>query len=86
LINTVGAPGIQGVVAGMHGPDPVGFRQAGLVGELQIPKLAMFSIGMQSAIVAAGVIAVTMAPSGTTMSGIGTFPKMHCIMAPATTN
>lgn len=73
-------------MAGTHGAWPVGFLVAGLVGDLHTAKVAMFSIGMKSMIVAAGVPAVTIDPSGTATSGTGVVPNMHWSMAPATTN
>lgn len=89
LMRTVGAPGIQGVVVGVHGtvaPAALAATAAGFIGELQIPNGGMFTNGSHSMIVAAGVVAVTMAPSGMTASGIGAAPHSHIIIAPITTS
>ena len=88
LIRTVGAPGAHGAtMAGTHGTGaPRAAMTAGLAGELHAPKVAIFSSGTKSIMVAAGVGAVTNAPSGTTTSGTGALPIGHIIMAPATTS
>jgi hypothetical protein len=87
LIVTVGEPGVQGAaMAGTQGAEPEGFMQAGLAGELHMPKVAMLTIGAKSMIVAAGAPALTIAPSGTTLSTAGTFPIGHMTIAPATTS
>jgi len=89
LISTVGAPGIQGTVTGVQGavaPAALAATAAGLVGELQIPNGGMFVKGSHSVMVAAVVVAVTMAPSGITASGMGAAPNSHIICAPMTTS
>ena len=88
LISTVGAPGTQGAtMAGTQGTGtPRAAMTSGLAGELHNPKVAMFSSGTKSMMVATGVGAVTIAPSGMTTSGTGTFPIGHITIAPSTTS
>jgi hypothetical protein len=88
LMVTVEAPGAHGAtMAGTQGTGaPIAATTAGLAGELQAPKEAMFSIGTKSMIVATMAVAVTVAPWGVTVNGDGVFPIGHIRVAPATTN
>lgn len=89
LTFTVGAPGAHGSVAGVQGavaPAALAATAAGLDGELQMPKGGMLTIGAEAVMVATEVVAVTMAPSGITLNGIGAAPNMHSICAPMTTS
>jgi hypothetical protein len=91
---TVGAPGVQG--AGITGMQGIGVKTpslaavaamtVGLAGLLHIPKVGIFTSGIQSVMVAIGISqAFTNAPFGTTFRGHGATPNVHIIMAPDTT-
>jgi len=95
FIITVGEPGTQGVaVAGIQGigvntPKAAAVAEAttGLVGVIHIPKGGMLTMGMWSMIVAAGgPPALTGIPIGITLRVLGAMPKLHIIIAPATTS
>ena len=74
-------------MAGTQGTGtPRAAMTSGLAGELHNPNVAMFSSGTKSMMVAAGVVAVTMAPSGMTTNGTGIFPIGHMTIAPSTTS
>ncbi len=90
---TVGEPGVQGAgVLGMHGMGvstpsaaAVAAATAGLAGDMHIPKLAIFTSGWLSMMVAAGVRSSTLLV-GNTFSVLGATPNGHINRAPETTN
>lgn len=92
-IKTVGAPGAQGaVVTGTHGigvstPSAAAVAEAtaGLEGVLHMPKVGMFTIGLKSMMLAAGGPPAIVLFAGSTTSALGATPKLHAIIAPATT-
>jgi len=91
-IRTVGAPGTHGaVVAGTQGTGvrtpaaaAVAVATAGLVGAEHMPKVGMFTSGLLSIIVAAGV-PVRVRLTGGTTSVDGAVPKLQIIDAPMQT-
>jgi hypothetical protein len=88
-MSTVGAPGAHGAtVAGTQGigvstprAAAVAVITTGLLGEEHMPKGGMFTIGLLSMMVAAGV-PVSVLFSGSTMSEAGAAPKLHARDAP----
>lgn len=93
-IITVGDPGAQGAtvtgVQGMGVSTPsaaaVADATAGFARLMHMPNGGMFTNGLLSMIVAAGMfVAVTLAV-GKTFSALGAAPKLHCIIAPVTTS
>lgn len=90
---TVGLPVIHGVpVAGIQGigvktPNAaaVAAITVGFVGALHIPNVAIFTKGLLSIIVAAGITPVVTLAVGNTIKGIEATPKEHLINAPAHT-
>src|SRR4051794_36272686 len=91
-ISTLGHPGAQGAaVAGTHGmgvstpmATAVAAATVGLAGDWHMPKGRMFTSGLLSMMLAAGVVASTLL-AGSTISEEGATPKLHCNMAPVTT-
>jgi hypothetical protein len=90
-ISTVGEPGFQGVVTGMHGigvstprAAAVAAATIGLANELHIPNGGMFTIGIESIMFAAGAVASTRL-FGSTFNTAGAKPKLHLSIAPVTT-
>jgi hypothetical protein len=92
VIVTDMAPGAHGAtVTGTHGigvstPRAAAVAEAtsGLLGVVHIPKVGIFSMGTMSMMVAAGKpLAIT--PVGVALSGAGTIPNEHVIIAPVTT-
>jgi len=88
----VGEPGTHGAVTGMQGigvntPNAAAVAAAtvGLAMELHMPNGGILAIGMQSAMVAAGVVALAILVGSTTRAE-GATPKGHIIMAPAVTS
>ncbi len=77
-IFTVGEPGTHGAgVTGTQGTgDPPAAMTAGLVGAEHNPNGAMFTMGMWSMMVAAGVPARTLFV-GRTVNGLGALPKLQ---------
>ena len=83
-IKTVGLPGAQGATVsgtqgmGVNTPKAaiVAAITTGLVGEEHIPKVAKFSRGLLSIILAAGAPAITL-DNGNTVRGQGATPKIH---------
>jgi len=96
LITTFAEPGVHGPTG--TGTQGIGVRTpraadvaaatAGFAGELHIPNVGMFAIGIESAMVATGCPpAVTGGPFGTAVSGIGgPRPIAHDSMAALTTS
>ena len=88
-INTVGAPGAQGAtvtgVQGMGVKTPraaaVADATAGLDMEVHMPKGRIFTKGLLSMILAAGMVAITRF-IGRTIRVLGAAPKLHCRLAP----
>lgn len=88
-IRTVGAPGTHG--AGITGTQGIGVNApnaaavadatAGFAIDEHMPKGMMFTIGLLSMMVAAGVV-VSVRFSGNTTSELGAAPKLHCNIAP----
>jgi hypothetical protein len=92
-IRTVGEPGTQGVVTGMHGigvktPSAAAVAAAtmGLAIDVQVPNDGILSIGAKSMIVAAGVPSAFVMFTGSTIKLPGAAPKLHLIIAPIFTN
>lgn len=82
------APGIHGAkVIGVQG---FGMNKpaatAGLAGLQHKPKGSMFTKGLPSIILAAGLPFTNKRFKGKTIKLLGAAPKMHCIMAPAVTS
>src|SRR4051812_30395041 len=83
--STVGAPGTQG--AGITGTQGIGVSTpiaaavaaatAGFAGEMHIPNGMMFTIGLLSMMVAAGMLPVMHLFVGSTTSVPGARPKLH---------
>ena len=88
-MSTVGEPGVHGAaVAGTQGMGvstpsaaAVAVITTGFVGAEHMPKGGMFTIGLLSIMVAAGV-PVSVLFSGSTTSVEGAAPKLHIIVAP----
>jgi hypothetical protein len=94
FIRTWGFPGVHGAtVIGTHGigvstprAAVVAAATTGLVGDVHIPKVGMFTTGANAVIFAASILlAMTGGPVGMTISEAGARPKGHAIMAPITT-
>lgn len=93
-INTVGEPGNHGAgITGKHGmgvstPNAAAVAAAtiGFARLLHIPNGGMFTKGLLSIIVAAGDPPANVLSVGSTTRELGASPKLHCIMAPATTS
>jgi hypothetical protein len=90
-ISTVGDPGFQGVVTGIHGigvsaPSAAAVAAAtiGLASDWHIPNGGMFTIGIESMMFAAGAVASTRL-FGSTFNTAGAKPKLHLSAAPVTT-
>src|SRR5436853_4705961 len=89
-MSTVGEPGTHGAgMAGTHGigvstPSAAAVAAAtiGLARLEHIPKVAMFTNGLLSMMVAAGRPATMVRPSGSTFSAAGAAPKLHMSWAP----
>jgi hypothetical protein len=88
----VGEPGTQGAVTGTHGigvRTPIAAAVAdatvGLAIDMHMPKGGMFTMGAQSMIVAAGVVAMVLLV-GSTDNTEGATPKEHIIKALALTS
>lgn len=87
---TVGLPGVHGVtVAGIHGigvntpkAAVVAVATSGFAIEEHIPKVGMFTIGLLSIILAAGISLVITLFSGKTIRVDGATPKEHIMAAP----
>ena len=83
-MSTLGQPGAQGAaVAGMHGmgvSTPIAAAVAaatiGLAMDWHMPKGGMFTIGLLSMMLAAGVVASTLL-AGSTTNVEGATPKLH---------
>jgi hypothetical protein len=74
----------------MHGavaPTAFAATAAGFMGELQMPKGRMFTIGTKSMIVAANLFSMfTGAPLGMTIRALGAAPYMHMSWADIATD
>ena len=89
-IMTVGAPGVHGAgVTGTHGTGvrtpaaaEVAEATAGLARLWHIPKGIIFTIGIWSMMLAAGMFATNVWLVGNTFSVDGATPKLHCNIAP----
>src|SRR4051794_11193561 len=89
-MSTVGEPGTQG--AGMAGTHRLGVSTPsaaavaattmGLARLEHIPKVAMFTNGLLSMMVAAGRPATMVRPTGSTFRTAGAAPKLHMSWAP----
>ena len=92
-MGTVGEPGVHGAgTTGTHGAGVgtpraavVAAITAGLVGALHIPKGGIFTTGLSSMMLAAGLPSTITRLTGSTTRADGAAPKLHCIIAPATT-
>jgi hypothetical protein len=91
-IMQVAEPGTHGAVTGTQGigvntPKAAAVAEAtvGFAMDVHIPKVGMLVIGIQSAIVAAGVPAMVLLVGNTTRAE-GATPKEHIITAPAVTS
>ncbi len=91
-IMQVAEPGTHGTVTGTHGigvktPNAAAVAEAtvGLAIDEHMPKVGMFVIGIQSAIVAAGEPAMVLLVGNTTRAE-GATPNEHIITAPAVTS
>jgi hypothetical protein len=92
-IKTVGDPGLHGAgVLGMQGMGvstpkaaAVAAATAGFAGDMHIPKGAMFTIGLLSMMLAAGVPAVVLFV-GKTFNVLGATPNEHVVTAPEATS
>src|SRR5438552_16581734 len=91
-IMQVGEPGAHGTVTGMQGigvstprAAAVAAATIGLAIEKHMPNGGMFTIGAQSIILAAGVVAMVRL-IGSTLRTEGAIPKAHIIIAPAVTS
>jgi hypothetical protein len=90
---TVGEPGAHGAtVTGMQGigvrtPSAAAVAAAtvGFEGDMHIPKVGMFTIGLLSMMQAAGVVMFVLF-NGSTASAAGAAPKLHIIIVPVVTN
>ena len=93
LIFTMVAPGVHGAaVLGMHGigvstPSAAAVADAtvGLEGDMHIPNVPMFIIGLESMMFAAGAPALTMFV-GRTVNVPGAAPNVQAIIAPVVTS
>ncbi len=91
-IMQVGEPGTHGAVTGTHGigvntPNAAAVAEAtvGFAIDEHMPKVGMFVIGIQSAMVAAGAPTIVLLAGNTTRAE-GATPKEHVIAAPAVTS
>ena len=92
-IITVGDPGAQGAaITGMHGigvstprAAAVAAATIGLANDWHMPNGGMFTIGMLSMIVAAGLLSIRTMACGITFSVLGATPNEHIIMPVLTT-
>lgn len=92
-INTVAEPGVHGAaVTGTQGigvntpmAAEVAAATVGFASEVHIAKGGMFTMGLLSMIVAAGGPPAMVMLVGSTINALGAAPKLHAIMAPATT-
>src|SRR6267142_3732810 len=91
-IRQVAEPGTQGAVTGMQGmgvktPSAAAVAAAtvGLAMDIHMPKVGMLVMGMESAMLAAGVVAFVLLV-GSTLRTAGATPKEHIIMAPVVTS
>jgi hypothetical protein len=92
-IKTLGTPGTQGeAVAGTQGigvntpkAAAVAAATVGLEGLVHMPKGMMFSMGMWSMMLAAGMLLVRTRLIGNTTSVLGAAPKLHMSVAPLQT-
>lgn len=92
FMSTVGFPGTHGAtVTGTQGigvstprAAAVAAATAGLLGVVHMPKGGIFTIGIKSMMVAAGVVAKTIF-TGSTIREEGATPKLHVITAPLVT-
>lgn len=77
--------GMQGM--GVNTPRAAAVAEAtvGLARDMHVPKVGMFTMGLNSMIVAAGVPALVLL-TGKTLSVAGAAPKLHIIIAPETTS
>ena len=91
--STCAEPGTQGdVVMGIHGigvstpsAADVAAATVGFEIEVHMPKGGMFTIGLKSMMLPAGGPPANTALVGNTINELGATPKLHVIMAPATT-
>jgi len=91
-IITVGEPGVQGMVTGIHGigvstprAAAVAAATVGLAMDMHMPNGGMLTIGAQSTMVAAGEPAFVLL-TGRTFSVEGAMPNVHIIIAPGVTS
>lgn len=91
-ITVVVAPLTHGVVAGTHGmgvrtpsADAVAAATVGFASDVHMPNVGMFTSGVASTIVAAGLPSTSTRDVGSTISDAGAAPKLHIIMAVAAT-
>jgi hypothetical protein len=92
-MGTVGEPGAHGAgTTGTHGAGvgtpraaDVAAITAGFVGAVHIPKVGIFTTGLWSMILAAGLPSTITRLAGSTIRADGAAPNEHCIIAPATT-
>jgi len=92
-MGTVGEPGAHGLgMTGTHGAGvgtpraaDVAAITAGFVGAVHIPKLGIFTTGLWSMMLAAGLPSTVTRLAGSTIRADGAAPKLHCIIAPMTT-
>ncbi len=90
---TVEAPGAQGATVfgtqgiGVNTPKAAAVAAAtvGLAGEMQTPNVGMFTIGLLSMMLAAGVPIMVLL-FGSTLNAEGAAPKLHIIIEPAVIN
>jgi hypothetical protein len=93
-IITVAEPGVHGaVVTGTHGmgvrtPKAAVVAEAtvGLAMEEHMPKVGIFTIGLLSMMLAAGIAPAMVLFAGKTIRAAGATPKVHIIIAPLTTS
>jgi hypothetical protein len=91
--STVGAPGAQGAgVIGMQGigvntpkAAVVAAATVGLARLVHTPNGMMFTMGLLSMMLAAGMLLVSILLSGKTTRVLGARPKLHCSIAPEQT-
>lgn len=91
---TVEAPGAQGAAVtgtqgmGVNTPEAAAVAEAtvGLEGEEHIPNGGMFTVGLLSMMLAAGVPPTLVLLAGNTLSALGAAPKVQAIMLPAVIN
>ena len=92
-MGTVGEPGAHGAgTTGTHGAGvgtpraaAVAAITAGFVGAVHIPKVGIFTTGLWSMMLAAGLPSAITRFTGSTINADGAAPNEHCIIAPATT-